>query len=161
MEAKTADVVDKSAWGKGPWDDEPDRVEWRVPEYPGLACLMVRGPMGGWCGYVGVQPGHPLHGKSYGDNGVDALQVHGGITYGDACAGHICHVPGPGESDEVWWLGFDCAHAGDTSPGLDATIRSVGGAPYPWRDAVYRDVAYVKSEVAELARQLWETKGAG
>ena len=54
---KTASFVDKSAWDRGPWDDEPDRVEWRVPELPQLACLVVRGPLGSWCGYVGVPPG--------------------------------------------------------------------------------------------------------
>src|SRR5690606_29850193 len=107
---------DRSEWPPGPWDNEPeDTVECRVAGFP---CLLVRGPSGAWCGYVGVPPGHSLHGKSYGDDAVDALNVHGGITYGGACqvGGHICHVPAPGEPDDVWWLGFDCNHSGDVSP---------------------------------------------
>lgn len=39
--------IDKSAWGPGPWQDEPDRVEW---EHAGLPCLMVRSrDLGQWC----------------------------------------------------------------------------------------------------------------
>lgn len=41
---------------EGPWTAEPDREEWRHSS--GLACLARRGPMGAWCGYVAVPPGH-------------------------------------------------------------------------------------------------------
>lgn len=108
-------------WGKGPWLNEPDRVEWRMPELPGLVCLAARGPSGSWCGYVAVPPGHPLHGKGYEDV---SCSVHGGLTFADRCqpGGLICHVPAPGEPDDVWWLGFDCAHGGDYSPALKASM---------------------------------------
>src|SRR5688572_11433893 len=103
--------VDKSEWGDGPWQTEPDRVEF---EHAGLPCLMSRHPtLGHWCGYVAVPPGHPMHGKEYDSVEVD---VHGGLTYGSACRGHICHVPKPGEPDDVFWFGFDCGHAGDYGP---------------------------------------------
>jgi hypothetical protein len=62
-------TVDKSTWDAGAWMDEPDKVEWR-DEATGLPCLAVRGPMGAWCGYVGVPPDHPDHGSDY--DGVDA-----------------------------------------------------------------------------------------
>jgi len=64
---------------------------------------------------VAVPPGHPFHGKGWKEV-EDHLEIHGGITYAEACAGHICHVPEPGEPDNVWWLGFDCAHAFDRRP---------------------------------------------
>lgn len=130
-------------WGDGPWKDEPDRIEWRRPG-SALPRLMLRGPMGSWCGYVGVPEGHPLHGRKAWGTGatdeqhhaaVDDLEVHGGITYAEACAGNICHVPAPGEPDHVWWFGFDCAHAGDVSPGLH---RRSGLSPF--RGDEYRDV---------------------
>lgn len=128
---KTASFVDKTTWGDGPWQEEPDRIEFRVPELPALACLMVRGPMGSWCGYVGVPPGHPLHGKGYSDDAAEPLMVHGGLTYAAPCMVEsdrgpdalICHAPEPGESDEVWWLGFDCGHAFDISPWMTAMLR--------------------------------------
>ena len=50
-----------------------------------------------------------------------ALEVHGGVTFSDFChtegdeAKSICHIERPGEP-RVWWLGFDCAHAWDTTP---------------------------------------------
>lgn len=28
---RTETYIDKSAWGAGPWLDEPDRLEWRDP----------------------------------------------------------------------------------------------------------------------------------
>lgn len=59
-----SDYVDKSAWGDGAWQSEPDKKQWKDPT-TGLPCLIVRGSHGGWCGYVGVSPSHPAHGLSY------------------------------------------------------------------------------------------------
>lgn len=159
-------TVDKSEWGVGPWTTEPDRAEWR---HAGLPCLAVRGPefSGHWCGYVAVPPGHPLHGKGYSEIDHD-LAVHGGLTYAHECAGHVCHVPKPGEPADVWWFGFDCAHAGDLSPAYRAKYLTHG---YPFRsdpydhakavaahdwtvEDVYRTLDYVQAEANRLAEQL-------
>lgn len=140
-------------WATGEWDGEPDLVEWRDARYPDFALLVVRShTSGGLCGYVGLPPSHPLHGKPYEDL---ELEVHGGLTYAGSCAGHICHVPAPGEPDDVWWLGFDCGHASDVSPGLDAFARKRLGAPhFKFEYAHYRPLVYVMSEVEQLASQL-------
>ena len=136
-EVSRESYVDKSAWPRsGEWNDEPDRVEWRAR---GFAALIVRGPSGALCGYVGVEPGHPWHGVPY--ERVDA-EAHGGLTYSNHCAGEICHVPQPGEGDAVWWLGFDCAHCYDLMPAFDTH-----------RHSEYRSLAYVRREVEKLARQ--------
>lgn len=125
--------------GPGPWDHEPDKIQWS-DDATGLPCLIVRGPLGALCGYVGVPEGHPWYGVEF--SAVNA-EVHGGLTYSSPCqhGGKICHVPEPGEPDNVWWLGFDCAHLGDLTPGayLD--------------DGTYRDVGYVTRETAHLAQQ--------
>lgn len=160
MDAKIA-AIDKSAWGDGPWQHEPDRVEW---DHAGLPCLALRGQRSGnWCGYAAVPPGHPLHGKHFDATDVD---VHGGLTYANRCAGHICHVPKPGEPDDVWWFGFDCAHCGDFTPAVDATLRAIGARDEPpydhaaaiaandWTVEVYRTLAYVQTETNRLAEQL-------
>jgi hypothetical protein len=42
-------VVDKSWWPRGPWDDEPDKVQW-PDEATGLPCMVKRGPVGSFCG---------------------------------------------------------------------------------------------------------------
>ena len=139
--------MDKSTWGEGPWQHEPDKVEWRSYGFP---CLIVRGPGGQLCGYVAVNPGHPWHGKDCDD--VEVL-VHGGCSYDGKCQpdGHICHVPKPGESDDVWWLGFDCAHGGDYIPRLGFAVHLLLG--YDLNTEAYRNLAYVTAEVESLAAQ--------
>lgn len=157
-------TIDKSTWHQGPWQDEPDKIQWPDPQ-TGLPCLMVRGPTGAWCGYVGVFEGHQYFGKNSDDVPVDA---HGGLNFSGYCqqsqheSQGVCHVPDAGEPDNVWWLGFDCAHAGDLMPGMDALLpqelrRRRDLFPSPWNATghdEYRDVAYVKDEVTALARQL-------
>lgn len=165
-------TIDKSAWGPGEWQDEPDKIQWK-DEATGLACLANRGPGGHWCGYVGVPPEHPAHGKDYyrvydlfGEYDSDGyLDVHGGLTYAAECAhgpeeSSICHVPEPGEPDNVWWLGFDCAHLHDLSPAHEAgNARRYAETGDPlWRRLgehdKYRTLEYVRAETAKLASQL-------
>lgn len=54
---------DREKWGKGPWDGEPDRVDFTTAV--GLPGLLLRGPMGSWCGYAGVGKDHPFFGREY------------------------------------------------------------------------------------------------
>jgi hypothetical protein len=157
----------RETWGKGEWENEPDRIEWRSPG-SALPRMMVRNRFGAWCGYVGLPPGHPLHGRTaWGmggtdeqkDERLDGISVHWGVTYTNECSGEICHVPQPGEPEHVWWIGFDTAHAGDLSPGLAATVRRVCGPSRYGRHDVYRDAGYVIRETEGLARQLEEVGG--
>jgi hypothetical protein len=153
MQPKLDTYIDKSDWGPGPWQQEPDRVEWR-DEATGLPCLIVRGGGGALCGYVSVSEGHPYFGAEGFSGEPSSLDVHGGITYGAFCqenGGKICHVPLPGEPDRVWWLGFDCGHAWDIRP-KDAV--TYGGYHFRDHGAHYRDVDYVKREVTRLAEQI-------
>lgn len=151
MDTREYKTVDKSDWGRGEWQNEPDKVQWQ-DETTGLPCLIVRGPSGALCGYVGVAESHPDFRKGY--DGVD-VDVHGGLTFADFCADsddeskHICHVPGPGEPDRVWWLGFDCSHSGDYSPKYNSKY---GPSGYE----TYAALPYVKHQVTKLAHQLAE-----
>jgi len=105
-------------------------------KYKGLRYLVL-GLLGGWrCGYVKIPATHYLYGKSYseqlpitlkqlkneriGKRGIIPLfcafrtkpddrismdllfNVHGGITF----SGRL-------DKKRGWWVGFDCAHAGD------------------------------------------------
>jgi hypothetical protein len=157
VETKTWEHVDKSGWPDGPWNGEPDKMQW-TDETTGLPCLIKRhARFGNLCGYVGVTEDHPWYRKDH--DAVDA-SVHGGLTYSDFCmeegdeAETICHIPAPGEPDNVWWLGFDCGHAWDRQPGVEADYASVWPA---WKaNEIYRDVAYVKAECADLAKQAKE-----
>lgn len=159
-------------WPPGPWDKEPfNKVVWVDPETD-LDCMLIRGGMGAWCGYVGVREGHPAHSIPYND--VD-VRVHGGLTFGAPCqeGARVCHhVEG---RPEVYWLGFDTNHGGDLAPGMLALhrhMREKDGTPGLWHDDLeydprtgskphngiwaetYRTVAYTKAEVEDLATQL-------
>lgn len=151
---------DKSNWGDGPWQDEPDKIQY-TDEATGLPCLVKRNPMGALCGYVGVPPGHTLFGKGWDDSKCNELDVHGGITYGNRCqegdeAHSICHVPALGESDVVWWLGFDCAHAFDLSPKFKVRMKETipDWNPLYEERETYKTVEFVRGENARLAQQI-------
>lgn len=151
----------KANWGDGPWQTEPDHEMW-YDEATGLPCIAHRHPSAGhWCGYVGVYPGHPLHGRDYDqcprggcedtycDHSASSVLdgAHGGLTYAKGCEGAVCHVPREGESHDVWWFGFDCAHSGDLSPGH---LRYGG----PSDHETYKTLDYVKRCCADLAASL-------
>ncbi len=155
--------MDRSEWPPGPWDTETeDKAEF---SHGGFPCLLVRGPAGAWCGYVGVPPGHYAHGKGYDDDSLDHVRVHGGLTYSDGCqvGGRICHVPALGEPDDVWWLGFDCNHSGDVSPKDEAYSIKYGwprrlGTQTGWGGShEYRTQDYARRQTVALAGQLVST----
>jgi hypothetical protein len=143
--------IGKSTWGNGPWQTEPDRVDFT---HAGLPCLAKRNHWGSWCGYVAVPSGHPLHGMHF-DHVVD-VNVHGSLSYSDRCQHDlgICHVPSPGEPDDVWWLGFSCDGTWDISPARDAFGRTLGHAPIRFDECSYKTLDYVRAEIMRLAEQL-------
>lgn len=149
--------VDRTGWAEGPWDDEPDKVQWTDP-VTGLPCLIVRhGYMGHLCGYVGVPPGHRYHGVMWSDLPNDSPTWN--VNYSAFCQhgdehDSVCHVPDPGEPDDVWWFGFDCGHYNERQPGMEAALDSLGSplAHDSWLTArEYRTVDYVMKRCAELA----------
>jgi len=140
------DLIDKKDWEKGVWNEEPDKEQWKDKE-TGLPCLIVRNSMGALCGYVGINSKHQYFEKDYMDAEVN---VHGGLTFADKCAPDnmhepkICHIVETGEDDNIWWLGFDCGHYNDFMPGCSRIFK----------DGIYKDIAYVKNECKDLAKQL-------
>jgi hypothetical protein len=121
----------------GPWSTEPDEKHW-VDAATGLHCYVKRHPeMGHLCGYVGVPPSHPTYKLNYDKL---TLSAHGGITH----ANSIEDSPMP----DLWWIGFDCAHAFDLSPGLANAFTRYKPT------GKYRDMEYVTRECTLLASQL-------
>jgi thiol-disulfide isomerase/thioredoxin len=155
IETKVAHgVYDRSTWGSGPWDNEPDKMQYWDSKY-NFPVVIKRNAMGSLCGYVGVSPGHPWYGQRYDKVDVhgEYVSVHGGLTHADGCdhgewAKSICHTVPEGQPDDVFWLGFDCGHCDDISPkyvDLNRELRGFG--------AVYRDWTYVTQECKNLAAQ--------
>lgn len=157
---RTYTTIDKTAWGPGPWQDEPDKVQWTDAE-TGLPCLAKRHAVNGHlCGYVGVSEGHPAFEIDGYDDEVN-VEVHGGLTYAAHCeegdeAHAICHIPEPGQPDHVWWFGFDCGHFMDFQPGMKSQLAALSPTiNYPFDpDTTYRTLDYVRAETARLASQL-------
>lgn len=148
MSEQAISFLDKSSWGDGPWQSEPDRVFWEDP-VTGLQCLIRRSTSGVWCGYVAVNKGHPFYGIQYNHT---EFVVHGDLTYSDFCQEEnkeegICHVTE--DNDVAWWFGFDCAHAGDYAPAFKSHFPLIYESPND-----YKDIKYVKNQVKWLARQL-------
>ena len=162
-------------------------------EYDGYRCVIVFQKGGHRCGYVGIPQTHPFYGVNYSDK-VDVLKfdnikeqnigkrgiipvmcmafedsddgclrpdcyfdVHGGITYSDKGSY-------PVESD-LWWFGFDCAHAGDRKDykqvaeyGLDTPEHVQYNInlenEYYIEDEAIRTKEYVEQECRNLADQL-------
>ncbi len=166
-------VLDKSDWGPGPWQDEPDRAEWR-DEKTGLPCLAIRHrDHGNWCGYVAV-PGdhpwatqdpmrirldgteHPVHpDEGWDDRDYDEIAIE--ITYGPAPCDpddsdplRVCHVPQPGERDDVRWIGFDFGHSGDYQPGYRHKIKG----------DTYKDLSCVKEHCTRFSAQVKQVQMA-
>ena len=156
MENKSYITIDKSEWSKGEWQDEPDKMQF-VDEATGYSCLIVRNSLGCLCGYVGIMRDHSLYGVDYNDDKFNNIDVHGGLTFSDKCNQHdceskgICHVVEDGEDDNVWWLGFDCAHCKDYCPYQIFKYDKIIPENY-----MYRNIHYVKNEIKNLARQLSE-----
>jgi hypothetical protein len=147
-----------------------------------LYCAMARSMMvtGNWCGYVAIDKQHPFFGKGYGDSVVVKdlskvkfnnnylgllnldpdlaaagvidislyINVHCGITWAD----DYCPCIDKEIFPELWWLGFDTAHAGDawTFQNVinDMTI------PMNFSSDIYRDFQFTRWQTRKLAEQL-------
>ena len=118
------------------WELEGAAPRRWVDEATALRCEMRRGPMGAWNGYVEVPHGHPWH-ELRSSVVAGSVDVHGGVTYSER------------RDDGVWWMGFDCCHAGDIAPGIAAVV---------FEGDVYRDEAFVRGECRRLAAQIADAR---
>lgn len=121
----------------------------------GYRCVVVGQSMGHRCGYIGLPKGHPYYGKDYDD--ID-VEVHGGWTYAGKSEEY------PVESNNLWWIGFDCAHYMDAKD--IELIKSFGNKPeyeyvlqletrFPTGGEV-RTIKYVENELRDTVKQLKE-----
>jgi len=141
--------IDKTSWGEGPWQHEPDRVEFI---HQGVPCLMFRSPLSGaWNGYAGAEPGHPWHGT---DLAADQAEAHGGITWTGPTSADQRMMSDPRRFAGAWWIGFDCAHACDYQPAMQARLREALARFGRTMGGEYRTAAYVRACVVELAEQV-------
>ena len=155
------EALNKGSWGAGPWLREPDKANW-IDKDTDYDCMVVRGPGGHWCGYVGLPSSHPLYKKEYSEEELYNIEAHGGLTYSDMNkltkklidkGMNLGLLPDEIREYETWWLGFDCAHLGDLCPGHEAMLSGYG-ASFSDCHNTYRTYEYVVDEVTALAKQL-------
>lgn len=124
-------------------------------EFLGFQYTITHNGNGYRCGYVRVPIGHPWHSKEYND--VDA-DVHGGLTFFEADM--PCNKVG---DDTDWWVGFDCAHAGDA---LDLSLMSCHKEKSIYSvyqsmasDGEVRTTEYVRQQCINLCDQAFSASG--
>jgi hypothetical protein len=154
----TRNDTKEADWGPGPWVDEPDKAQW-TDERTGLPCVARRNIDGAWCGYVAVNSDHPLWQVGWQDAGLRVEGIY--VNYAAHCEedgpieDRVCHIPEPGQPDDVWWFGFDLAHAWDYQPFVAAQLREIGlGWFAACNPANYRTFGEVQRRCALLAEQL-------
>jgi len=127
---------DKALWGAGPWQDEPDRVEFR---HAGMPCVLQRSPFyGAWCGYVAVYPLHPWYGADRYE--IDAGEdVPVSVSYAAHDDDLVTCATLRGESSDRYWVGFGYFGANDYGPKFAASLHVMGVNskcfPYPYDHA--------------------------
>lgn len=144
----TTGRVDRQYFDEGPWDKEPDDVQWVDPA-TGYPCLIKRmDGTGHLCGYVAIPNTHPSHGLDYDHPSLGDITVHGGLTYEG--------LPMGGDFASWYGFGFDCAHAGDMWPYNMYLMPGMTGTRKYRSDESYKDMRYVKGQCDALAKQLYE-----
>lgn len=170
--------IPKEEWGDGPWLNEPDKDIWIDPETD-FPCLLWRHG-GTWCGYVGVPPDHPANGLSYYQSSyeleevesgkaaemlpaqkqVNDIHVHGGLTFSGS---RDWLFPADARCRNWHFFGFDCNHAGDIDPQMNAYwlraghpewVNEPGSAFIGDERYEYCDYEYAKAQCTKLAKQL-------
>lgn len=139
--------IDRIHWGPGPWDGEPDELEWVT--LVGYLGYLNRGSLhGGLNGYVAIPRGHSLFGRNYDE--LPPLKVHDGVSFSEPTP------PGRKPEKGLWWFGFSGATGLDFMPAMRARFRQLGHEFPKLLDRVdrYRTVEFMRSEAERLAFQL-------
>ena len=113
-------------------------------EYKGYKCRILRMGEGmdpeyrmfHLCGYVLLTKEDKRYGKDWEEI---PYSVHGGITY----SSHKLHLQ---QEEDWWWIGFDCAHAGD--------INMVFWLERPESGFTYKTMEFVENELKQLVDQI-------
>lgn len=154
-------IIDKSEWGEGPWQHEPDYKEFM---YKGFYCLLRRHHRyGNWTGYVAIDPQSKLAKEDCRSMDLD---VHGGITY-EAFRNPLLSINIP-EDDSLFWIGFDC-HSGrfkpdkkgnsvedyedDYAPGEQVIFKKAGYSD-DGKKEFYRTIEFAINELESLIDQI-------
>lgn len=157
-------LFDKSKWPDGPWKNEVDYIEWTIIQNKYYALILRNGYCrettngsilcvgGNLCGYIGIPSSHPAYKKHYEDLNI---KCHGGLTF----AGFL-----PYQKEEIWYLGFDCAHYNDCIPSMlfewpeHPEFKNSLQKLYPVKN--YKTIEFVEKEINNIYSQLKDMETA-
>jgi hypothetical protein len=132
-------LYDKSSWGPGPWQDEPDDVRWS-DSVTGIRCMLWRASgVGRWCGHCSLPGGHPWERLRAEDIPVSTV-------------GHAITSKGVvnGDGGGLIWIGFEC-------DGLKPAVKVPARAHW----LPYRDQRYATGKVLRLTVDICLATGPG
>lgn len=149
---------DKSTWGEGDWQNEPDQAQWISKSLP---CLIIRNSNGNFCAYIGVPATHPYYNKHHDDV---VLYAHGNVNFSgkqipkDDKQAEDCDSA-DSTNETVWWFGFSCDHVCDYQPAKHIRNQSDDQIAIDTaNNGTYRNIHYVMCEVETLVGQLASVK---
>ena len=126
--------------------------DWKVWQYKGIWCVIARMDMKHLCGYIGLTDKvdigshtyeHPWLGSQYQEDyyyDLNCVDVHGGVTWGPKPK---CPIPQFEINKELTWIGFDCNHLGDWTPGNPS--------------GEYRTMDYVKQQCNKVVDDYYQS----
>lgn len=120
--------------------------EW---ECAGLKCVVIFVRQSHRCGYVAVPTGHPAWDKNSNDLPIN---VHGGITFAQRGGKKDRHF----KDKNLYWFGFDCAHAGDKLLGIERAFKHAKLPYLTKRKGHLWTLREVVAETKIMAKQLKE-----
>ena len=125
-----------------------ENPEVQIVTESGLYALIKFAHNSHYCGYVLIEEDNKLYAMSYENPMVYNLNVHGGITFA-------------GKLDDKYYIGFDCAHAGDLMMiGDPSALESIYHIHREYKNTVepdvFRDYYYCRDQVESLAHQISE-----
>lgn len=134
--------------------------------YYGYEWMVAYTSMGYRNGYIKLDKHHPWFALDYDHEALRGVDVHGGLTYASKGPPGVVQ-----RFSYQWWLGFDCAHAGDApdpeleEPSLTAVRETVAKQMGGLYDRLHlfdtiRDTEFVQRECISLIKQAIVAKGS-
>lgn len=143
------EFYDKQNFPPGKWLGEPDLCSWENC----LPCLAIRDmSMGVWKGFVAVDKGHPLYGKSIEEmlNQAEVREIFIAVYGGLSGAGRL-PTKYKDFAKDYWWIGIETSHGGDLMPLLKIDDADPNMAKLI-STQTYKDFRFIRKETNKLAK---------
>lgn len=157
------ELIKNSTDSQYPWVGEPN---YACGWYNGRRWIIMRGPVGSYCGYVEFKPTQVEYknNRYLKDEAMDVtydninIDCHGGLTFSGTrpfVEWNTEVSPYQPTMEEIYCIGFDCAHYQDLTV-IDFIEKELFHDPIK---SIYRSFEYVKEQCISICKQLDEMEG--